>query len=537
MNIAFLTLKELSYFDNIKWFFNNIESSYYRNLLAKIAIIIDNYFKEPAINSLVLFLNFNITKKSSIKQNQVNEIFNEIKKHYNNNDTEAFYLKSGDYDIEFEKMQLSLKEGKGIICFTTYATMSSGQNIQYEIPEGFNDYVTLNGYASKYKDFDAIYLHYPTFVIEQVNEDSSIENVISCLFEIEYLNQKKAFKNDTEFKKHIRCAFRKKTYLNANLRCNINIKNSTLIQFIQAIGRICRTNNKNRKILIIADEDVIHHLQESKHILDKRILNKEIISLVNFELNHSKIIRYEEIKKNKDCYAKFYYRYIKNWNWNSDKIAEWMSIRRQLLAFPTLDNVTSEDKYASHYVELAKSEKSLYINFKTGYIINISQEESFLSQMLKCEGFMKYCQDNQIETSWKSRKFIIGNHSFSSIYKAAIGEEFVKFVIEKECKIVLEQLSNSEFELFDYKFGEVYFDFKNWNHRFEKSEDNSIKTIYEKMRRTQAKKIFIINAIKQRNYISTETIDEKIEIIDYIYDPLKDELNKNAILKILKSVK
>ncbi len=529
-------INDIPYKAKILDIFEEIDNEYYRNLLAKIVVIIYKFLIDEKINSFVCFLNFNITKKSKINREQIIKIFEESKNYFNNMNSGICFLRSFNYEYDYELMKEELKFGKKVMCLTTYATMSSGQNIQYEIPDNYFDYVVLDGYSSNYKDFDGIYLHYPTYLTGQVDQDSSIEEVISHLFDLEYLKQSGAFKDYADFMKHIRLAFGKRSYGLKNLKNNINIKNATLIKFIQSIGRICRTNNKNKKILIIADEDVVLHLHQSKKILNDRVLNKEILSLIEKQITYSNKVDYSELKKNRDCYNSFHYKYIKSWNWTLEKMNEWKAIRKYLLANPTLDKLPDNELFTNHYIKLEYPNDNLVIDFKTNYIINISSGDAFLDKMLECDGFEDYCKRNNIKTIWDKKEYIIGNHSFSGIYKAALGEEFVKFILNKKCNINLSELESKEFELFDFKYNGIYFDFKNWNHRFEKNESEAIKSIYSKMNRTKAKKIFVINAIKQGNYKQLETIDGKIEIIDYIYDPKTNQINNEAIMKILKCI-
>lgn len=526
----------LPYKDKILNIFESKDKGYYRNLLAKISVILFKFFNDKTINSFVSFLNFNITNKSNINQEEVNALFEITKDYFNISQAKIYYLKSYNYEQEYEKMQFDLKNGKKVICFTTYVTMSSGQNIQYEIPTNFSNYVRLNGYESKYKDFDGIYLHYPTFIMGQINIESNIEQIIFLLFELEYLKQGNAFENDEEFRKYVRAAFGTRKPLSKDLKQNINLQNSSLIKFIQAVGRICRTNNKNKKILLIADEEVIRHIQKSKQILKNKVLNKEILALINKEIPIERKIKKDELKKHRENYGSFKNKYIYKWSWTKEKILEWKKIRKYLLANPTLDQLPTNNLFLIHYIELENEDNRLFIDFKNNYIINISPEDSFLDRMLLVEGFKEYCVEKNIEINWKKGKYIMGNSSFGSIYKGALGEEFIKFILKQQCNIDLEELTGDEFECFDYKYKDVYFDFKNWNHRFEKNEEKSLKNIYNKINKTNAKKIFIVNSIKQGNYKSLETNDEKIEVINYIYDPKKNELNFEALSKILKSI-
>ena len=107
--------------------------------------------------------------------------------------------------------------------------------------------------------------------------------------------------------------------------------------------------------------------------------------------------------------------------------------------------------------------------------------------------------------------------------------------------IHLEPISElKHFERFDYKLGNIYFDFKNWSNSFSQLKSTVLPKIIRKAKEVGAKKVFIINVLKndfdQSHKINVNDLDIKIYEIPWLYDPKTKEFNNNEIANIILEV-
>jgi hypothetical protein len=119
--------------------------------------------------------------------------------------------------------------------------------------------------------------------------DTKHKDIAKFLFEQEYLLLNKCINNNT-MKKNAINGFKRIFYGDKyspidRKHTDLHYHNAQVI--IQAVGRICRCKNKNKNIYIYADKEVVERLACVKSDLDKRILNKEFLKLLNQEKKKS----------------------------------------------------------------------------------------------------------------------------------------------------------------------------------------------------------------------------------------------------------
>ena len=192
-------------------------------------------------------------------------------------------INSQDFDEKLNKVREHLSQGGKVFVLTTYQTVGSGKNIQYQIPEMLEHTVIRTENDNRgTKDFEAIYLATPTNLLQILRYDSEDKytDLAKYLFHQEYL-----YKNDhisyPHMKYNIANGFRQAFFGESNsfYPKNGDLYAHTLKIIIQAIGRICRCRNKNKNIYIFSDKEVVERIQRIKNNKMPKLLNEEFRAL------------------------------------------------------------------------------------------------------------------------------------------------------------------------------------------------------------------------------------------------------------------
>lgn len=118
---------------------------------------------------------------------------------------------------------------------------------------------------------------------------------------------------------------------------------------------------------------------------------------------------------------------------------------------------------------------------------------------------------------------------FRQVYLGALGEVAGKAILEAELGFELSDIDEIGFyELFDYKLGNFYFDFKHWN-AFIKDNDKYVKKVEGKLKKVKGAKCFVINLLKRTDARPKVNIGETVVQIPYLIDGEKETINEEAI--------
>ena len=104
-----------------------------------------------------------------------------------------------------------MTQGEAVFVLTTYQTIGSGKNIQYEIPKSLEHTVIRSEDDTRgTKDFEAVYLATPTNLLQVLRNDSDdkYSDLAKYLFHQEYL-QKNGHLTYAHMKYNIANGFRK----------------------------------------------------------------------------------------------------------------------------------------------------------------------------------------------------------------------------------------------------------------------------------------------------------------------------------------
>ena len=521
-------------------------SEYYKARYLRIARVFKEFLRCKGIKSFLCLLTlfpregFGVGKDSVLDWNILLDVFNELIKLDGGNDSISNVVKLDgvNYDSKKDEIFIRLSVGERLFVISTYQTIGAGQNLQYTIPDNVkNTIVKINNIRdSDEKDFDAIYLDMPTHII--VNSYDCInwteEDFIKYLYQIEVLKNKCEISLD-EARIRIKNAFAGKNKSKNKLIDLFSLdsyKRATTKILIQAIGRMCRTNNKSPNIYIFVDSRIVDRIDYSICKDKNRIMNHEFEALVDaLEIGKRKrdeAARKEDAKnralsdeaegKSQRVHEAINNKLPGDKPWKFKNIPTWKDWRIRALKNPTMPAEMYEAEFKRKGV-LAdffakKPSKTSRVFYKQqndfeyldiifsenerGNMSEISADACHLTAFMKLDYIRTAFKEKGYATEFKDDEYILCPTAYNNIYRGALGEEVGKILFEHECATVkLEEITEPEyFEKFDFRVAgtSIYIDFKNW-HENEWDEEKILEHIGNKAAICNAKCVFIINII------------------------------------------
>lgn len=521
----------------------------------KVAYAIAVFFKND-IKSFLFLTNISLNVNLDFNSKCINNIFNCI-----NPIGEKGCWHTLDGSVEkFERtkqiINQKLKSGKKVFVISTYQTLGAGQNLQYEFnPKYENDLKTINdnNYNNDKKDFQAIFLDKPTNMFVNMNTNQNEEQLLKFIYQVKCLEEKGQFNLEQatiEIKKAIKIFYHASANKIATPRSK-HIYMHTAKIIMQAIGRICRTNIKNKNIYIFYDCQMENDLANCKSELLNRRLNYEFKYLLNNCRNIKQIgdlsklnINNAKIKKNNDkieSLLKFKYK--------SD-IDKWEELREVVLKHP-FDNVGIHNEY-DIYCQLMKPSKYYYYNKDKESNCNItyddyneysvSEDKANLKVLMEIPHIKEFFEEKGYATSFEKSNYILLPNVFGRIYLGALGEVVGKFIVDdflKSFNMKLNRISSLEkYEKFDFVFdNDKYVDFKYWTGHFDKERTKWLEQCEKKLNKCEGKYAYIINILKPENYAPQIYISEnsRIIIIPYLYDSSTKQINVEGLINLINN--
>lgn len=519
-------------------------NTYYFLIELKLAYIYAD-MKIKGYKSFIGFLNKFPRNNDSFNRERLLNMFFEIDDLTPGQPITIEIVEANNFDYKFGVIYKNLAAGKAVFVLTTYQTIGTGKNIQYEIPEADKEsviYCANDTHGTK--DFDAIYLLTPTYLIQSLNykSDNKYFDLAKYLFHQEYLYQNK-YLNYYEMKLNIANGFRQTFFQD---QPPFYVKNGDLYAnslrlIIQAVGRICRCRNKNKQIYIYSDKEVIERIRTACQTSRPNLMNEEFRALLNAEFKNKNELVFEEYSK---LCEKTYLairqaaRTVRN---SLKNVYAWQDLRDYVLQNPTSDYILPqyqdfyfkfENRYSGYCYRYGKnySIKDIKTDLRYQDMPQVSEQACNLPVIFStCPYLEQAFESKRYATTFKRGKFIMNPYLFKFIYLGALGEVIGREIISNESGYALQELSDVEhYEFFDYQYGNIYFDFKHWD-KFRVDADLYSKKIKNKLSKIKGEKCFIINLIKRSNAESMISNDETIIQIPYLIDPQNETLNEKAI--------
>ena len=449
-------------------------------------------------------------------------------------------LMGDEYDFMKNSIRSRLEKGDRIFVISTYQTLGAGQNLQYPIPETLKGHlICSNNYPPRSeKDFDAIYLDKPTNLFVNMEQNWQEENFVKYLFQVEFL-QENAELSMVEAQKHIKKAFRcymtgeKPSDYAQNVYDRKSIRMYATRAVIQAIGRMCRTNQKSPDIYIFADDRIADCLDLS--VTQGRILNHEFLALVDAIQGTQQnapvpgsLVDKAELTSNR---AARDIDYMLQDSWTEGKMKKWTELRKLVLQYPTVSAEDASKNFIFHnyYVQLPSKGNTLYYSqeddfrkFEVSFLnkdLSYATENEFntrLPRLMQWDALRQYFLAQGYATSFAENNYIMSPPLWNNIYKGALGEAAGQFWFKAVLGIELEELTNpDQFELFDYKVPNkpIFVDFKNWDEATETDLNSMINKIRHKAEQCRCKCVIIANALTHKTYKIRRSTNDPVEIL------------------------
>ncbi|MFA6824209.1 MAG: hypothetical protein WCR38_01230 [Bacteroidales bacterium] len=453
------------------------------------------------------------------------------------------YLFGSDFDKEKEQYQEEVKKGNKVILFSSYPSVGTGQNLQYELNSDDEE-------LKEQKDIDSIYIELPTNILIHQQGLKEEGNLNKYIYQMETLRANGEISPFSSMM-NIKAAF--KQYMNpiekyvyfdkTPYQCG-STNNHIVKILVQAIGRICRTKGKadNHKVNIYVDNEIMQKV--NFNFMKSRLMNPEfrkIVELSNVVPEHN-LETITNLNKAMDCNLRVDKR-IENIlsnnksQWNPDDMVQWNKIRDVVLKYPTiskqkLNELSLEDGLESikDFYLFANEGRKIFcytynkddakrpikfgsnIEKDKGDII-IDAKSSRLFDLLSSYSVRQHFEKCGYATTFEMNECIILPVVFQNIYKGAIGEQAGKAILESRGVELAEIDDPTKFEKFDFclaKDKDVYIDFKNWSENDRENRDPYKLKSYNKLELVHGKKAFIINVLSSE--LNIHESDNVVEI-------------------------
>ena len=568
------------------------ESDFFKNRYLKIAKAYDYFLENDDIRSFVAFLNTHPTEDNKrLNLSVLKSIFKLLVEKrakqtcFTNTGSKSFdiektykILSADEFDKHAKDLLKRLSSGEKIFVMTTYRTLGVGQNIQYEFdvedgdPSVFENTIKAfkrdNG--KKEKDFDGIYLDKPTNIV--VNNPDNDANFSLKLFQLENLARKESNPElsvrdlETYIRETFNNYYNKQRLLEkrpqnlTKLSETTDVMNALCRDVIQAVGRLGRTNYKNKQIHLLADSEL--RLPLASFNTNNMILLKEFEALIEMARQKSFMVSESDADISPQLFNEisFVNDYCNRWitnhlYFNGEKdVQDWQLLREQVLKYPTLSASDRQNSiWAFAYIPTKGANNYFYfqegdfdrvgVNMKrtAKHNMEVSDNAARLDLLMKNGDIKKWFEQQGYATTFSMNDYVIAPQIFNAIYKGALGEIVGQWVLEKLVGVCLEELPFTVFEKFDFRLPNgIYIDFKHWDDEKNNApEEEQLKKINNKIQFIEKagepfEKVFIINVIADTVHLTEHSKDKRLIKIPALIDNSNGSIMLNRIEELRK---
>ena len=549
---------------------NNIENTLFQ--LYRLFQFIESYYwfiTHDDIHSMIFFQNrtgdkdrFQIHVLSCLIDGSFQEMTSQLNGEIPTDWTNSHIRISKDWD-EVEKdilTELSQNKDSKIMLVSAYGSFKAGTNMQYTIPEDL-DYISGDNWETEgetlKKDWDAVYLQSPTGYLMMAEDgyESTFEKSFYNAMLVLMMLYERGCLSKSDVARWLYQALTNNFYFSEKKDLGIAKDKAAWAQTIveQAVGRLCRTRNKNRTTYLLYDETMASYFDASN--LDKS-LTKEFKTLASYIENHPKqdesFISAEEIMRCNDAnYAQYLldkmrslalyytphiddldeeydeeetngdipYHILSNQRMNQ-------SYKRAIITKPVIngwDDLDEEDRYLTFitkcYGDWKRDENGGYLfscdsykricprgkDYKDYYI---SPAKVRLDVLMKNKVIREHFESNGFATHWKKEGLILHPQILATDYTGEIGEEaFLALVLNyTDCKPgEFRHLEGKDYELADFVLCNpdssyrLAFDVKNMNPNADHNDKNGDIPTSEKRKKKEERlkcKLVTVNILK-----------------------------------------
>ena len=536
---------------------NTTDKEYQILRYCNILKVMCRFFRTKDIQSL-LYLGMALPKRNEpgMDESVLLQLFEYAKQNAEESGGSLFFLKGENFEDDKSELQERLATGEKIFVMSSYQTIGAGQNLQYRIPEGRN-VVQLGEFDEHdqrflYKDFDALYLGNITHLTVNTyqREKISAHDLLQMLFQVEELYENDEL--DYPIKDQaLKLAFHSFSGTEIFMRNQLYATKSVIVRasqlVLQAVGRVCRTFVKSPNIYLFIESELLEKLYVGE--LKKRILPPEMEVILSMRETLGKDYQpVENLALNKaeriSSRGMWTIRKMLSKGWTREDMQAWEQLRTLVLQYPTASASEWErNDYLKKYYITSGEKQNQYLysqysdfndvtidfgNDKVAFrnssrakkkgnseevaVYEMSERESGLQRILKYPGIKEHFQEMGYATEFEQNEYLMSPVLFHNIYKGALGEAAGAFILQKELGIELKPITDpKQFEFFDYEMSDgVYVDFKNWKFTYVQEKNKIYNDIRKKMTAINARRVYIINVVSDKNYKPSISQDQSI---------------------------
>lgn len=504
------------------------DSNHYKAIrYFKIAFVFRRFLEKDDIRSFLCMLNRSPKENDAeLSRDVLSYIFDQVAKDQGiESDVccNVAYLVGTEYDNNKGDILSRLVSGEKLFVISTYQTIGAGQNLQYTIPKDLEGKLVKTGRESDQKDFDAIYLDEPTNLLVNINDGLKEEDLVRWLFQVEALKERGELSQDDALKA-ITAAFKcwalQKRVFTPNvpdLYACPSVARYAAIRLIQAIGRICRTGNKQSNVWVFADRAIAGSVDPD--VIKGGCYNHEVVKLFSalppLSWQPEPTTEAENQASLSSCKAASYIKSYLGGQWSRRYIEQWQEIRRLTLMFPTMTcEEAKRNRFADLYVTLPSQDSPIYYTQQGDYthvqvffskpavrdVYQVCETAARLDKLMSYPDLRQWFKAQGFATTFGSGEVVMSPPLFNNIYKGALGEVCGKWFFDRLSDrlpdVELEEITDeAAFEVFDFKVvgKPVYVDFKNWGAATDFEEAAMLKKIQDKARGIGARGVVVAN--------------------------------------------
>jgi|GEM_PF-3109776 len=461
------------------------------------------------------------------------------------------FLKRDDFDSHKRDIQKDMASGVRAAIITSYGTFSTGQNMQFDIPDGVDARNVSLMEDRGQMDVDFVYLQTPTHLMHAPEGEEYEKERLLHMCDAHYLKSN----GEITQKECIRAVNAALSSSPVEIKMTVGLANDTVSGHMfasaictQAIGRICRTNMKNQEISVYYDEEIRKYVDQSlesyglvspetehfyRHCTDGRQTrtdNSRLEELAVFRSHNADTIIHEML------------------GWHDDEeIENYKAIRHDLLCSPSMDelNNTAYQMYvelperSDHYwCSYTGEYRDLAISFDRPLPKGTRVDTSGLrfDELLSIPGLRDHFETMGYATELKAGRYLVSPVAAKNLLMGMHGEVAGCYIIDPEGKI-LKDMPRESFEKFDFQINEdVAVDFKHWASDMFTLSSVQHRKIIQKMEESGHSTVYVVNILlpegKSRDNMVYEEKGKRIVKVPWLFDPGSGQFNDRMISEI-----
>ena len=499
----------------------------------------------------------------SFNEDALQSGFDLINEYYGIPENSVIYIQLKNNDSE-DEIDHAFEEGKRCFVYSVYQAIGVGRNLQHAYNKTKKPpMIRVNNREDNgKKDYDALCLLAPTYVIPNINENAGNSDRMKALYITEALHDRfsEELRDNEErniITELVSSKWKYSGYYSKAVRKTTSYKMAQASQIIQAIGRLGRTCWRTKKEYILIDENAVDSIarldKEPDHIYTPEMQTvikccKDYCENYKNEQNKEKdkddpLTRIEEILRTSSNDAEYYiYRLLKrDENGAFIHMREWKALREAVLTpvtsqedylrLPPIgrlaaycelpEQIAKElseqivDHYIDHYTYNAAdsfdeeqgrrryrvTDVSLHDGKKLQH--TVSAEAVRLNDILLIPGMRQFFENHHYRTDLRMKGYMMPPVIVNNILKGVLGEVAVAFICRSQLKIPLEEISDpAQFEFFDFHVPgtRIYIDCKNLSENAYVVDDTVLNEGVRKAKECNASTIIYVQATAHEKY-------------------------------------